>query len=110
MNLLEGPSLLDLREDGPQGTCGHGLSFPQLGGLLCMAAQVVHCTTPGRAICKTMTCVAPPRVVRCGDPAQEHHISALVGVKCLLENIAINPMISEPLYQLNMWVETGRGS
>lgn len=38
-------------------------------GLLPVASQAEHCTTPGSATCKTMTCMAPPRAALCGDPA-----------------------------------------
>ena len=65
-------------------------------GLLRMAAQAVHCTTPGRAICKTVTCIEPPGIAQCGDPVQEHPISALVSVKCVLRNSVTDTMLSEP--------------
>lgn len=38
-------------------------------GLLPVASQAEHCTTPGSAICITMTCMAPPRAALCRDPA-----------------------------------------
>lgn len=38
-------------------------------GLLPMASQAEHFTTPGSAFCKTMTCMAPPRTTLCRDPA-----------------------------------------
>lgn len=65
-------------------------------GLLRMAAQPVHCTTQGRVICKTVTCVAPPGIAQRRDPVEENHISALVSVKCVLGNSVTDRMLSEP--------------
>lgn len=63
-------------------------------GLLHMAAKVIYCTTLGSIICKTMACMLLPGVVSCRHPVQEHHISALVNVKC---ERCHNLMLNEPL-------------